>query len=293
MGAVTRWFCLTKASASAGTRRIVLLFSTLVAGMLALAAPVSATTETFNVTGGPQTWTVPAGVTEATFDLYGAQGWGTDVYVSYPRTRRGERRRRLRSPPAPRSRSTSAVRGFLPRCAGFNGGGAGASAPWRRECRRRRRRRRLGHSRRRHGAHRSRARRGRRRGSRGAPPVSMGPTPPEAAGAESPVSPGSARVIAPLRQRRRRGNAERRGEPPRRRRRRAASASAASAAFDESQDACAVVAAAAAGMAVAAGRRRRRRRRLGLRTPRHRLCRPGSTAATGSSRSPTRPRSTR
>jgi hypothetical protein len=37
-------------------------------------APESADTETFNYTGAAQTWTVPAGVTTATFDLYGAQG---------------------------------------------------------------------------------------------------------------------------------------------------------------------------------------------------------------------------
>ena len=76
MGAVTCWFCLTKASVSAGTRRIGLAVSTLLLGMLAFAAPASATTETFNYTGAAQTWTVPAGVTEATFDLYGAQGHG-------------------------------------------------------------------------------------------------------------------------------------------------------------------------------------------------------------------------
>ena len=76
MGAATGWFGITKASASSGTRRIVLAFSTLVLGMLALAAPASAATETFNFTGAAQTWTVPAGVTEVTFDLYGAQGGG-------------------------------------------------------------------------------------------------------------------------------------------------------------------------------------------------------------------------
>ena len=122
MGAVTRWFCLTKASASAGTRRIVLAVSTLVLGMLALAAPASATTETFNYTGAAQTWTVPAGVTEATFDLYGAQGGGEATAPS-PRDSAAGRRRRFRSPPAPRSRSTSAVRG-VPPYGGFNGGGA-------------------------------------------------------------------------------------------------------------------------------------------------------------------------
>jgi hypothetical protein len=38
------------------------------------AASAHATTETFQYTGASQTWIVPAGVTEATFDLYGAVG---------------------------------------------------------------------------------------------------------------------------------------------------------------------------------------------------------------------------
>jgi Ca2+-binding RTX toxin-like protein len=78
MNAVTRWFSLANAGAWASTRGIVLAVSTPVLGMLALAAPASAatTTVTFNATAGAQTWTVPAGVIEATFDLYGAQGGG-------------------------------------------------------------------------------------------------------------------------------------------------------------------------------------------------------------------------
>jgi hypothetical protein len=48
--------------------------ATVALATLAFAAPAPATTETFNYTGAAQTWTVPAGVTEATFDLYGAQG---------------------------------------------------------------------------------------------------------------------------------------------------------------------------------------------------------------------------
>jgi Ca2+-binding RTX toxin-like protein len=76
MGAVTRWFCLTKASASVGTRRIVLAASTLALGMLGFAAPASGFTETFNFTGAAQTWTVPGAITNATFDLYGAAGGG-------------------------------------------------------------------------------------------------------------------------------------------------------------------------------------------------------------------------
>ncbi len=44
------------------------------------AAPVCSggtCTETFIFTGGAQTWTVPTGVTQATFDVYGAQGGGS------------------------------------------------------------------------------------------------------------------------------------------------------------------------------------------------------------------------
>ena len=42
MGAVTRWSCLTEASVSSGTRRLVLAVSILVLGMLALAARADA-----------------------------------------------------------------------------------------------------------------------------------------------------------------------------------------------------------------------------------------------------------
>jgi Glycine rich protein len=41
---------------------------------LAIVAPASATTETFEYTGSAQTFTVPAGVTQVTFDVFGAQG---------------------------------------------------------------------------------------------------------------------------------------------------------------------------------------------------------------------------
>jgi hypothetical protein len=41
------------------------------------AAPASAGTETFDYTGSTQTWVVPANVTSATFDLYGAAGGST------------------------------------------------------------------------------------------------------------------------------------------------------------------------------------------------------------------------
>src|ERR1700710_290554 len=46
---------------------------------LVLAAPASAATiKTFEYKGGPQSWTVPAGITSATFDLYGASGAPTN-----------------------------------------------------------------------------------------------------------------------------------------------------------------------------------------------------------------------
>ena len=59
-------------------RRCLGLFAALLGALAAvLAAPTvasAATTETFNYTGGVQTWTVPAGVTSASFDIYGASG---------------------------------------------------------------------------------------------------------------------------------------------------------------------------------------------------------------------------
>jgi hypothetical protein len=56
--------------------RIALALTTAATGVLAFAASASAATETFDYTGSAQTWTVPAGVTSATFDVYGAQGAG-------------------------------------------------------------------------------------------------------------------------------------------------------------------------------------------------------------------------
>jgi hypothetical protein len=56
-------------------RRAAVALAATTLGTLALAPPASAaTTVTFNYTGSAQTWTVPLWVTEATFDLYGAQG---------------------------------------------------------------------------------------------------------------------------------------------------------------------------------------------------------------------------
>ena len=76
MNAVMRWSCLTKVSVSTAARRVVLVVSTSLLGMLALPTPASAFTETFGFSGGPQTWNVPREITEATFDLYGGAGGG-------------------------------------------------------------------------------------------------------------------------------------------------------------------------------------------------------------------------
>src|SRR5262245_65419502 len=57
-------------------RGVALALAAATLGTLALAAPASATTRTFSFTGAAQTWTVPAGVTQAKFNMYGAQGGG-------------------------------------------------------------------------------------------------------------------------------------------------------------------------------------------------------------------------
>lgn len=62
------WFALPVA--------LVLPMLAVVTTTLVSAAPAHAAVQTlaFEYTGGPQSWTVPAGITQATFDVYGAQG---------------------------------------------------------------------------------------------------------------------------------------------------------------------------------------------------------------------------
>ena len=75
--------CLVALGARMMRRKLGLL-AALCALAAVLAAPTVASaqtsanseTETFNYTGSAQTWTVPYGVTSATFDIYGAQGRG-------------------------------------------------------------------------------------------------------------------------------------------------------------------------------------------------------------------------
>ena len=192
MGAVTRRFHLTKASTSAGPRRIVLSVLDAHCRDAGVRRPRL---------GGHRD--LQRLRRAADLDRSGrchpgdlrplrGAGWGIRGSDS-TRDSAAERRRRSRSPPAPRSRSTSAVRDSSlaeastaaaaaprPRRERLGGGGGGASDI------------RIGGT----ALYRSCAHRGRRRGSRGLR-VSLDQQRQEAAGVESPVSPGSARVIAP------------------------------------------------------------------------------------------------
>ena len=89
---------------------------------------------TFGYTGGPQTWTVPAGVTSATFDVYGARGGNLAFDVIL-----GGRGGRVTAtiPVTPGSIMTIVVGGqgedvgscsSGPISGGFNGGGEGGLA---------------------------------------------------------------------------------------------------------------------------------------------------------------------
>jgi hypothetical protein len=93
---------------------------------LALAAPASAITETFNFTGAAQTWTVPAGVTEATFDLYGAQGGGSSDSSAFAPGFGGRATATLFVTPGASIQVNVGGQG-VGSTGGFNGGGDGAT----------------------------------------------------------------------------------------------------------------------------------------------------------------------
>jgi len=82
-----------------------------------------AVTETFSHTGAAQTWTVPYGVTSASFDLYGAEGRGFDVVAS--RVRGGDGGQTLATiPVTPNATVRIFVGGVgVAHRGGFNGGG--------------------------------------------------------------------------------------------------------------------------------------------------------------------------
>jgi Glycine rich protein/RTX calcium-binding nonapeptide repeat (4 copies) len=117
---------------SSGAWRIVLAVSTPVLAMLALAAPASAATETFNFTGGAQTWTVPAGVAEATFDVYGAQGGGDPDNIAFFPGLGGRATATIAVTPGASIQVNVGGQGRLPggglHGGGFNGGGGGVPA---------------------------------------------------------------------------------------------------------------------------------------------------------------------
>ncbi len=91
------------------------------------------TTCTFDYTGAAQTWTVPAEVTEATFDVYGAQG-GSGPFATSIGGKGGHAKASLSVTPGAVYQITVGGRGGSvrfgqdpPGAGGFNGGGSGGS----------------------------------------------------------------------------------------------------------------------------------------------------------------------
>ena len=108
-------------------RRLVRRAALAVVGLatLGFAAPASAITETFNFTGTAQTWTVPAGVTEATFDLHGAQGENSLEPQGIPGLG-GRATATIAVTPGASIQVNVGGQGAAFGAAGFNGGGGGA-----------------------------------------------------------------------------------------------------------------------------------------------------------------------
>jgi hypothetical protein len=101
-------------------------------GLEATAGPAGASTTTFHYTGEAQTWTVPAGVTRATFVVDGAQGGGGRTFV--PGGLGGEVTDELAVTPGQEITIVVGGAGHLVTIGscgknpgGFNGGGAGTS----------------------------------------------------------------------------------------------------------------------------------------------------------------------
>jgi hypothetical protein len=99
-------------------------------GLVVGLPPAAATTETFVYTGAAQTWTVPAGVSEATFDLYGAGGGligagglGGRAMATIPVTPGDSIQVNVGGQGGAPSNTTPSTGG----AGGFNGGGDGAS----------------------------------------------------------------------------------------------------------------------------------------------------------------------
>ena len=96
-----------------------------------------AQTLTFNYTGGPQSWTVPADVHQATFDVYGSQGGrngplfpggqGGHATVTIPVTP-GEVLAIMVGGQGPETTPPTVECVLLPGGGGFNGGGNGGNA---------------------------------------------------------------------------------------------------------------------------------------------------------------------
>lgn len=92
----------------------------------------SATTENFAYTGAEQTWIVPAGVTSATFDLYGAEGHtGSDGSNARAGGKGGHATATLAVVPGTSIQVTVGGKGVITSSSitpGFNGGGNGSTS---------------------------------------------------------------------------------------------------------------------------------------------------------------------
>lgn len=108
-------------------KRVTGLLLASIALVIAFAMPssASAVTETFEYTGAPQAWTVPYGVSSATFNLYGAQGHGFGPGTGAQGGRGGWARTTIAV--VPNSQISVRVGGQGgTNTGGYNGGGAGA-----------------------------------------------------------------------------------------------------------------------------------------------------------------------
>jgi hypothetical protein len=107
-------------------RGVVVVGTAALAGLLALPASGAAATWTFGYTGGMQTWVVPAGVTSAHFDIYGAAG-GEPYYATFNPGKGGRAQAELPLTPGSTVHIAVGGKGGYPAGdPGYNGGGRGS-----------------------------------------------------------------------------------------------------------------------------------------------------------------------
>jgi Glycine rich protein len=104
-------------------RAVVIVGTAALTCLLAVPASGAAATWTFHYTGGMQTWVVPAGVTAAHFDIYGAAG-GEPYIATFNPGKGGRARAELPLTPGSTVHIAVGGRGGYPE-PGYNGGGRG------------------------------------------------------------------------------------------------------------------------------------------------------------------------